>query len=551
MEKKNLVEMINHSIIKNSQLPAFSNYQEESLNYQQVGEKIMWMHYLFSKMKIRKNDKIAVVGKNSVNWAITYLAAVTYGAVIVPLLPDFKAKDMETLIHHSDSKILLISREKFELINTVKMKNLDLILSLEDFQLLKSNKKNADSILKDANRYHREYTRQKENNNGIMFKYIPPESLAALIYTSGTTGFSKGVMLPHSSLSSNITFAQNKIDLKSKDRILSFLPMAHVFGCTFEFLFPFTKGCHVTFLNQPPVPQIILKAFSDIKPKLILSVPLIIENIYRKKIKPIIGKRLVKFMRVIPMLKNLINKKIRKSLMDAFGGEFIEIIIGGAAFSEEVGGFLSDIKFPYTVGYGMSECGPLISYTGWKDYKRSSVGFVVDGMDCKIDSSDPHTVEGEVLVRGENVMTGYYKNKEATESTLDKNNWLHTGDRGIMDKNGYLYLKGRSKNMILGPSGQNIFPEEVEIILNNLPYIQESLVLEKHSKIYAMVYPDMDRLDKDEIDELALTALMEKNKKTLNQQLPSYIKVSSIMIQDKEFEKTPTKKIKRFKYTNS
>ncbi|MDY6915754.1 MAG: AMP-binding protein, partial [Candidatus Cloacimonadota bacterium] len=378
---------------------------------------------------------------------------------------------------------------------------------------------------------------------------IDNEELAAIVYTSGTTGFSKGVILQHNSLAANIIYAHINMPLKPGDSILSFMPLAHTYGCAFEFLFPFTLGCHITFLNKTPSPKIIVKAFQKIKPQLILSVPLIIEKIYKKQILPQLNREPVKTLSKIPVLKNVIKKTIKKKLMEAFGNNFHEIVVGGAALNNKVEAFLADIKFPFTIGYGMTECGPLISYASHKIHRLQSVGRVVNTMEVEIDYEDPKNQAGEILVRGENVMKGYYKNESATNSAIDKDGWLHTGDMGLLDEDGFIYIKGRCKNMILGPSGQNIYPEEIEARLNNMPLVQEALVIEHNQNLKALIYPDIDIIDAHSIDNEKLKQIMEQNRKKINQQLPVYSRIKHIELYPEEFEKTPTKKIKRFLYT--
>jgi len=385
----------------------------------------------------------------------------------------------------------------------------------------------------------------------LSFPEISNNELAEIVYTSGTTGFSKGVMLPHNSLLANVIYAQNHMDLKPGDTIASFLPIAHTFGCAFEFLFPFSVGCHITFLGKIPSPKIILQAFKQVRPRLILSVPLVLEKIYDKQIKAALDKGIVKILTKAPLLKNLIYKKVCNKLIEAFGGNFKEIVIGGAALNEKVETFLKMIGFPVTVGYGLTECGPLVSYAPWDEHKTSSVGKIVDTLEVRIDSDDQQKIVGEILVRGENVMLGYYKNEEATNEAIDKDGWLHTGDLGVVDEDGFIFIKGRCKSMILGPSGQNIYPEEIEAKLNNLPFIQESLVVQKNKKLIALVYPDLGLADAKGINEKKLTVKMEENRKFINQQLPPYCPITKIELSPEEFEKTPTKKVKRYLYTLS
>ncbi|RQW11050.1 long-chain fatty acid--CoA ligase, partial [candidate division KSB1 bacterium] len=490
MIQEQYIKMLEKSIVKNWNLPAISNYGGETLTYAQMASKILWLHYIFEKSGIKKGDKIALIGKNSMNWAITYLATVSYGAVIVPILPDFKTDDIHHIVNHSDSVMFFVGQATFDDLDENKMPALEAIFSLDDFTLL--HKKRA-TILQVIAKADAEFL---ENYGGSLtpanftLPDIQNDSLASIVYTSGTTGFSKGVMLPHNSISVNIRYAQNNIPLKSGDKIVSFMPLAHSYGCAFEFLFPLSIGCHITFLGKTPSPKVIMKAFQDIKPQLILSIPLVIEKIYKKQIVPVISVGAKKWLIKLPILSGIIHGKIRQKMVDAFGGEFIEIVIGGAGFNPEVELFLKKIRFPFTNGYGMTECGPLISYDGWQTNKAFAVGKAIDALEVKIDSDDPKHIVGEILVKGENVMFGYYKNPQATREAIDEQGWLHTGDLGIIDKDGYVFIKGRCKNMMLGASGQNIYPEEIEARLNNMPFVNESLVIEKNKQLVALVYPD-------------------------------------------------------------
>jgi len=548
-----LVENLNihfeRSIKQNWDLPAFSNYKDVSNSYKQVADRILYLHCIFKKFDLKKGDKIALFGKNSVNWAITYLASVSYGIVIVPILPDFKPDDVHHIVNHSDSCILFTADSLFDELDETSMNNLDAIFSLKDFSYLFSKKKTYQNFLTEASKEYLQDFDNKLTSENYSLPEIKNEDLAAIIYTSGTTGFSKGVMLPHKSLISNIIYAKEHMPLNPGDTIVSFLPIAHVFGCAFEFLFPFCSGCHITFLGKTPSPKVLIKSFQEIHPRLILSVPLVIEKIYKKQIKPTLQKGSMKILLKIPFTKKLIYKKINEKLTIVFGRNFREIVIGGAALNEEVESFLRDIKFRYTVGYGMTECGPLISYAGWKKFKRASCGIVVDRMKTKIDSSDPQKVIGEIMVKGDNVMYGYYKNKEATKAAIDDLGWLRTGDLGIMDEDNFIFIKGRSKSMILGPAGKNIYPEEIEARLNNLPFVQESIVVDRDSKLVALVYPDMEQIDALDLEEKELQLKMDENKKSINKIFPAYMAITKIEIYPEEFEKTPKKSIKRFLYT--
>jgi long-chain acyl-CoA synthetase len=515
-----------------------------------VAKKIVWLHRLFREAKVKKGDKIAVLGKNSVNWAIVYLATVTYGAVIVPILPDFRPDDVHHIVNHSDAVFLFVSDSIYDTLEDSKMKNLRAIIALEEFKIIVGKKKR---LVQDIEEKRLEFWNEVDETltpQTLAFeKDITNKDMAAIVYTSGTTGFSKGVMLPHNSLSANVFFAQENIPLEAGSNILSFLPLAHSYGCAFEFLYPFSLGCHITFLGKVPSPKTILKAFSEINPNLVLSVPLIIEKIYKKKIEPALNKPVTKILKHTPIVKTLIHNKVRDNLVNAFGGNFVEIIIGGAALNPEVEAFLKKIEFPFTIGYGMTECGPLISYASWKTHRSGSAGKIVNYLEVKIDSNDPYNEVGEIMVRGENVMEGYYKNKDATKEVLDEDGWLRTGDLGVIDNDGFIYIKGRSKNMILGPSGQNIYPEEVEGKLNNMPLVQESLILERHGQLMALVYPDFDTFDNMNMSNQELVEKMEENRKELNEKLPTYSKITKVQIVSEVFVKTPTQKIKRFLYT--
>ena len=551
MLKENFVEMIEESIKQNWALPAFSDYERKPISYGEVAEKVLWLHYVFEKSHIKKGDKIALIGRNSVNWAIVYLAAVTYGAVIVPVLPDFHEDDFHHIVNHSDSAILFAADAIYEKLEEAKMPELQGIFSLSDFKLIQSSKKIVSKAFEKVDSQFLEKFDGTLTSENFTFGKVGNNELAGILYTSGTSGFSKGVMLTHNSLVANVRFARNNIALKAGDTILSFLPMAHTFGCTFDFLFPFCVGCHITFLGKMPTPKILVQALGEIRPRLILSVPLLIEKIYKSRLKPQIDKTLVKVLSKLPGLGSKINHKIRSKLVDVFGGNFIEIVIGGAALNAEVEAFLRKINFPFTIGYGMTECGPLISYTPWPGNKAKAVGKLMDTLEIRIDSSitEVNDGSGEVQVRGENVMLGYYKNCEATKAAITKDGWLHTGDIGLIDNDGFIYLKGRHKDMLLGPSGQNIYPEEIEAKLNNLPFVEESLVIEKEEKLVALVYPNMEAVDGSGLDEKALQHKMEENRNMLNDQLPLYSRITKIELYPVEFEKTPTKKIKRFLYT--
>ena len=549
MLNRTLVSLFEDSLKQNWKLKAFLNYNGITISYSDVADRIFFLHSLFNNCGINKGDKIAIIGKNSINWAISYLAIVSYGAVIVPILPDFKPDDVHHIVNHSDSVLLFSADQIYDDLDESVMKNLYAIFSLTDLSILHHHKKIDQNIIKKTNNEYLNKFDNKLTRKNVHFENIGNEDLAVIVYTSGTTGFSKGVMLPHNSLVANIVFAQDNMPLNSGDTIVSFLPIAHVFGCAFEFLFPFCNGCHITFLGKTPSPKVILKAFGEIHQRLILSVPLVIEKIYKKQLKPLLNKGSIKLLLKMPLTRKLLYKKINKKLTQVFGSNFRELIIGGAPLNEEVEQFLHDINFRFTVGYGMSECGPLISYSGWKDYKLQSTGKLVNTMEVKIDSPDQFKDIGEIIVRGGNVMYGYYKYQEATKEVLDKDGWLRTGDLGLIDKDNVIYIKGRSKSMILGPSGKNIYPEELEAKLNNMPFVQESIIVEKDSQLVALVYPDMEMIDENDIKENQLERIMEKNKKIMNDIFPHYMRITKIEIYPGEFEKTPKRSIKRFLYS--
>jgi len=542
MIEENFVGLIEKSIRENWTSSALADYEGEDYTYGEVAGTIKKLHRLFKKIEIQENDKIAAIGNNSVNWAIVYLAVVTYGGIVVPILPDFHLKDKEHILKHSDSTILFADEDQYEQLETEYIDQMKAIISLQDFNCLYCRDKSYSEKIKQI---VDEEVKLLPEDFGL--PNISNEDVASITYTSGTTGFSKGVVLTHNNYAANLVYAFENVYLESGDTILSFLPLAHTFGCAFEFLFPFCRGAFITFLHKIPSPRIILEAFDRIKPNLILSVPLILEKIYNKKIKPALNKQPTKSMLMIPGLKNVVQKNIREKLRDSFGGEFKEIIIGGAPLNNEVEKFLMEIDFPFTVGYGVTECAPLISYAGWKERKYKGSGTPVDTLDVKIDSENPHSEPGEVLVKGDNVFKGYYKNEEQTQDSF-QNGWYRTGDLAIIDEEGHLFIKGRCKNMILGPAGENIFPEEIEFKINNKPYVEESLVIERESNIVALVYPDYEKMDEEEITQKTMEEKIEDIRAEINRELPQYSKINKMELYPEEFEKTPTKKIKRYLY---
>ncbi len=552
MMQEKLSDFILKAIRNNWNITAFADYDGKSYKYSDLAGYIIHLHTRFEVYGIRPGDKIALLGKNSAHWGISYLAVISYGAVVVPILPDFKPGDVHHIVNHSESRLLLCADTLFEGLDPDKMEQLLGIVSLTDFSVLANGKDQSlsDKAEKIEDMYQQKYPFGVQSDN-LQLPSIPNDKLAVISYTSGTTGFTKGVMLQHNSLVANVVYANNNMPLDPGDAIVSSLPLAHAYGCAFEFLWPFTLGCHITFLTKTPSPQFILQAFKEIRPRLILSVPLIIEKIYKKQIIPAIEKAPMNTLLKTPVIKNLIHKKIRQKLVNVFGGNFHEVVIGGEPLSKEVEVFFRKISFPFSIGYGMTECGPLISYANWDKTRLGSAGRIVDTLEVKIDSPDPYNEVGEIMVRGENVMHGYYKNEEATRKALDSDGWLHTGDLGLIDKDNFIYIRGRSKSMILGPSGQNIFPEELEAQLNNKVYIQESLVVEKDGRLEALIYPDYEATDKAGVGEKELQQTLDQYKEELNNRMPSYMNISHMKIVPEEFAKTPKKSIKRFLYTMS
>ncbi len=545
MEKLSLAKLYTQAFHHNWENTAFSDYEGKDFKYRDVAQTIMSLQLFYQIMGLQIGDKIAIVGRNSANWGATFLSAISSGLVIVPILPDFNKNDTNHIIDHSESKIVIGSKSLLDKVDINASSNLLAVLVLEDFSLFKAKDENVQYKIKDSFQY---YEQNKLQKTVFSFNEWKPEETCILSYTSGTSGFSKGVMIPERSLVSNIIFAREHMPLKSGDRIVSFLPMAHIYGLLFEFLFPLSVGCHITFLNKMPAPALLTKVFDEIKPNLILSVPLIIEKIYKKRLAPTLEKPAIKILLKIPGISSILLKKIRGKLVETFGGRFFEIVIGGAPLNSEVEKFFKRIRFPFSIGYGMTECGPLISYEAWDKTMTGSAGKLVDRMEIRIDSEDPYNVVGEIQVKGENVMLGYYKNEEATRESFTDDGWLKTGDLGIIDKNNFVYIRGRSKNMILGPSGQNIYPEEIESKITNQPYIAECVVVDRSDKLIALVYPDYEAMKADNIEEQSLHQIMEENVRKTNAELPKYEQLSGFELVSEEFEKTPKRNIKRFKY---
>lgn len=553
MIKENFIKLYENSFKENWDLPCYTDYGEDNtFTYGQVAEEIAKLHLLFQHCSLRRGDKISIIGKNTSRWCIAYMATITYGAIVVPILQDFKPNDVHHIVNHSESTFLFVSDNIWENLEEEALGNLRAVFSLTDYRCL--HQRDGETIQKFMRNMgtamRKAYPKgfQKEN---IIYTELSNDKVMLLNYTSGTTGFSKGVMLTGNNLAGNVTFGIRTELLKKGEKVLSFLPLAHAYGCAFDFLTATAVGTHVTLLGKTPSPKILMKAFEEVKPNLIITVPLVIEKIYKNVIQPLINKRSMKWALNIPLLDNQIYAQIRKKLIDALGGRFKEVIIGGAAMNPEVTDFFYKIKFPFTIGYGMTECGPLISYAPWSAFIPGSAGKILDIMEVRIDSDDPYNTTGEIQVRGENVMKGYYKNEEATREVFTEDGWLKTGDLGTIDANGFIYIRGRSKTMLLSSNGQNIFPEEIEAKLNNMPFVLESLIIERNKKLVALVYPDYDSLDSLGLNTPDnIKTVMDENLKNLNKLVGNYEQVSTIQLYPTEFEKTPKKSIKRFLYNS-
>ena len=551
MEIPSFNSLIEQSIIKNWELDALTDYKGATLQYRDVARKIEKLHIIFQNSGIDKGDKIAICGRNSSNWAVVFLATLTYGAVAVPILHEFMPDQVHNIVNHSEAKLLFVGDMVAPTIQEEEMPHLEGILFIPDFSVLVSRSEKLTYAREHLNEIfghkYPKYFRQEHVN---YYKEESPEELLLINYTSGTTGFSKGVMIPARALWSNYDFATGVLGDKVSrgDNIISILPMAHMYGMMFEFLFEFLIGCHIYFLTRIPSPAIIAQAFAEVKPAVIIAVPLVIEKIIRKKVFPKIQNNLMKLLLNMPVVSKKVNQKICEEVKNAFGGRFYEIIVGGAAFNQEIEHFLHKINFPYTVGYGTTECAPIIAYSDYKTFVPGSCGRAVVHMQVEIQSSDPQNIPGEIIVKGLNVMLGYYKNEEATKQVLDSNGWYHTGDLGIMDKDGNIFIKGRSKNMLLGSNGQNIYPEEIEDKLNSLALVGESIVLQREEKLVALVHPDMEEAESMGFSMDDIQKVMAQNLQTLNEMMPGYSKVSDIILHEEEFEKTPKKSIKRYLY---
>jgi len=547
--EKSLNLILERSFKENWDNPALSDYKGITLHYRDVARRIEKLHIVFEICGLRKGDRVSICSKNQANWGVVFLSALTYGAVAVPILHEFKPGNIHHIVSHSDSRILFVGEHIWEQMSGTEMPDLDAVILISDFSILYAK----DPLIFDTREHLNEMFGKKYPKNfrqdHLHFHEDTHEELAVINYTSGTTGFSKGVMLPYRSLLSNVMFGcEVHPQLNNTSNVVAMLPTAHMYGMMFEFLFEMAVGAHVHFLTRVPSPKIIMDAFADVKPDIIISVPLIIEKIYKKKLQPIINKTSVRMLLRLPVVDQKIGKRIQQELVKTFGGRFKEVIIGGAAFNKEAEAFFRKIGFPFTVGYGMTECGPIVTYAPWDDTRLYSCGKAAPRMQLRIDSEDPENIPGEILCKGPNVMLGYYKNPEATEAVISEDGWLRTGDMGIIDKDGFLYIRGRSKSMILGPNGQNIYPEEIESIVNNMQYVVESLVIEEQGSLTLLIYPDFEMAESEGLSTSELEKKMEENRLLLNEDLPNYCKIQTVKIFPEEFEKTPKRSIKRFLY---
>lgn len=542
------IQLVEESIRANWDRDALTDYKGATLQYKDVARKIEKMHILFEHAGIKKGDKIALCGRNSANWTATFLGVVTYGAVAVTILHEFKADNVHHIVNHSEARMLFVGDQVWEMFNEAAMPNLEGIIELKNFDLVVSRSEKLTYAREHLNEEFGKKYPCRFRAEQVSYRREEPEELAVINYTSGTTGYSKGVMLPYRSIISNIVHIDQKVGLKAGDSIVSMLPLGHIFGLVFDFLYGITKGAHLWFLTRMPSPKIIAESFAVIRPRVIACVPLIVEKIFKKNILPEVDNNLGKLLLNLPIISDKIKEQIRQQAMEVFGGNFIEIVIGGAPFNPEVEAFLRKINFPYTIAYGMTECAPLICHSRWDEILYTSCGKTVANMETKVISEDPERIPGELVCRGMNVMLGYYKNESATSQTIDKDGWLHTGDMAIKDADGNIFIKGRCKNMLLTASGQNIYPEEIEARLNNMPYVNESLVILKENKLVALVYPDNEDAFSHGMNKKQLEEALELNRIELNKVLPAYSQITQVKLYPEEFEKTAKKSIKRFLY---
>lgn len=552
MEIPSFNAQVAESIQNHWDMSSMSDYGAYTYQYKDVARVIEKLHILFEQCGIKKGDRIALCGRNSARWGAAFFAILTYGAVGVPILNEFHPIQIQDIINHSESRILFVTDQIFETINFEEMPGLEGCISFSDYMLLACRNENLTNARNNLNKLYGEKYPNNFRPQHIKYHEDRPDELALINYTSGTTSNSKGVMIPYRAIWSNVDFAQTVLSphIHPGQNILSMLPMAHEYGMAFEFIYEFIYGLHIFFLTKMPSPVILLKALADIKPCVLICVPLIIEKVVRKAVLPKIQDPKVKLMLNVPIIGDRIKKKICESMKEAFGGNYYEVIIGGAAFNQEIESLLKDVGFNYTVGYGATECAPIICYEDWKKFKKGSCGKAAKNMQVRIDSPDPENIAGEILAKGPNVMLGYYKNEEATKATIDADGWYHTGDLGTMDAEGNVTIKGRCKTMLLGANGQNIYPEEIEDKLSNVALVNECLVIQRNEKLYGLVFPDMEQAAKLNLSKTDLEAIMEQNRKELNQALPAYCQLTGIRVIDHEFEKTPKKSIKRYKYTD-
>ena len=549
MEFTSVNKIFENSFKKNWDRPAISNYHGETLHFKDVARRMEKLHIMFEECGLQKGDKVAICSRNQANWAVTFLAILTHGAVPVPLLHEFKSANIHHLVNHSEAKILFVDEVIWEGLSETEMPDLHAIIQVNNFRILYAK----DESIVEAKAHLNELFGRKypEAFTPDCIKYYEDtaDELAVINYTSGTSGFSKGVMVPYRAIFSNIEFAKKVLpQLNNTSRVVSMLPCAHMYGLMFEVLYELSAGCHVHFLSRLPSPKIIMQALAEVKPNIVIAVPLVIEKIYKSKVKPVLEKEGIKFLMKVPGLNQVVLNKVRNELINAFGGEFIEVIIGGAAFNKEVEAFFKRMNFPFTVGYGMTECAPIITYDDWKVEKLYSCGKAAPNMEVRIESKDPANIPGEIQVKGANVFLGYFKNEEATAEVFTEDGWFRTGDMGILDADGSLFIKGRTKCMILGPSGQNIYPEEVETVINSQPYVVDSLVVEDNGGLTALIYPDFQQGEKDGMSQEAFVKYMEGTLGELNQELPNYAKLKKIEVMSEDFERTPKKSIKRYLY---
>ena len=546
--EQSFIALIEQSIKTNWYLNALTDYKGITLQYRDVARKIEKIHILLENAGIEKGDKIAICGRNSAHWTVTYLAVITYGAVVVPILHEFKADQVHNIVNHSEARLLFVGDQIWENLNEAAMPHLEGIIELKDFGVPVSRSEKLAYARDHLNEIFGHKFPCRFRPDDISYEKEKSEDLAIINYTSGTTGYSKGVMLPYRSILSNVLYCKEKIGLKAGDSVVSMLPLGHVFGMTFDFLYGFTAGAHLWFLTRMPSPKIIAESFAEIRPRVIACVPLIVEKIFKKNILPKVDNKLGKLLLHVPIISDKIKELIKQKAMEVFGGNFIEIIIGGAPFNAEVEAFLKMIDFPYTIAYGMTECGPIICHSHWTELKLASCGKVAARMEAKVLSPNPSAIAGELVCRGANLMLGYYKNEEATRQVIDTEGWLHTGDMATIDEDGNVFIKGRCKNLLLTSSGQNIYPEEIESKLNNMPYVSESLIILQQDKLMGLIYPDSDDAFAHGLNQSDLVRVMEENRLELNKQLPAFSQIARFKLYPEEFEKTAKKSIKRFLY---